>query len=92
MCVVLEWNVFEDGVCSIGFDLYSSQYQHGGEVLCQGQLCNWHVRLLVRVNAIACMGSCPSCRLYTLSVLNVPLFILGPFLPQIVSHSASKEN
>ena len=26
--MVLKWNVFED-VCSIGFDLYSSQHQEG---------------------------------------------------------------
>ena len=26
--MVLKWNVFED-VCSIGFDLYSSQHQKG---------------------------------------------------------------
>ena len=27
--MVLEWNVFEDGECSIGFDLYPSQHQKG---------------------------------------------------------------
>ena len=63
--MVLKWNVFED-VCSIhvGFNLYSSQHQKGlrlhvhgggggggGEVSCQGQLCNWHVRL-----PISCKG------------------------------------
>ena len=49
--------MFEDGACSIGFDLYPSQHLEGlclhvhggggvrGEDLCQGQLCNWHVRL-----------------------------------------------
>ena len=41
-----------DGVCSIGFNLYFSQHQEGlhlhmhrGKGSCQGQLCNWHVRL-----------------------------------------------
>ena len=50
--MVLGWNVFEDDTRSIGFDLYPSQYQeglhlhaHGGKGLCQGQLCNWQVRL-----------------------------------------------
>ncbi len=70
--MVLEWNVFED-VCSIGFDLYSSQHQEGlrqhvhgggGKVSCQDQLCNWHVRL-----PISCQGQHNS--FYTLSVLNV---------------------
>ncbi len=44
-----------ENVCSIGFNLYSSQHQEGlrlhvqggggGKVSCQSQLCNWHVRL-----------------------------------------------
>ena len=25
--MVLEWNMFDDGACIIGFDLYSSQHQ-----------------------------------------------------------------
>ena len=43
----LVWNMFDDGACIIGFDLYSSQHQKdirlhvhwggGGEVSCQGQ-------------------------------------------------------
>ena len=50
--------MFEDGACSIGFDLYPSQHLEGlclhacawgrgseGEDLCQGQLCNMHMRL-----------------------------------------------
>ena len=57
--MVLEWNVFEDVVYSMGYNLYSSQHQeslrlhvHGvGKVSCQGQLCNWHVRL-----PISCQG------------------------------------
>ena len=65
-----------ENVCSIGFNLYSSQHQeglrlhvHGGggggrKVSCQGQLCNWHVRL-----PISSQGQHYS--FYTLSVLNV---------------------
>ena len=49
--------MFEDGACSIVFDLYPSQHQEGlrlhvhgrggggGGDLRQGQLCNWYMRL-----------------------------------------------
>ena len=40
--MVLEWNVFEDGVCSIGISFYASGRPSPacagrGEVSCQGQ-------------------------------------------------------
>ena len=53
------WNVFEDGVCSIGFDLYSSQEEglrqhvHGRKFSCQGHLYNWRVRLTLFLSGSA---------------------------------------
>ena len=81
--MVLEWNVFEDRACSIGFDLY--YHQHQGGLLLHVQR-GW--RSLVRFSNIASMGSCPSSCLYTSSDLNV--LLLGPFLPQIIWHTACK--
>ena len=63
------------GACSIGFDLYSSQHQEGLRLNMHGK-----GRSLVRVSSIASTGSVPSSCLYTLSDLNIPLLILGPFL------------
>ena len=45
--MVLEWNAFV--VCSIGFDLYSSQHQEGLACMymrCQGQLCPFFFRAI----------------------------------------------
>ena len=87
--MVLEWNVFEDGACSIGFDLYSSQHRRKAFAnMCMGR--GEGRKCLVRVSSIASTGNCPSSCLYTLSDLNVLLFILGPFLPQIIWHTACK--